>query len=167
LTPQFGTNLFVFAGTAKRAGDRVEWDRMVARTRELVSVAAEHGVVLAEEFEPGFIVGSTQELLRLFEAIPSPHLAANLDLGHAFLCDPNPIASIHQLGGKIVHCHIENMKTGVHEHLLPWEGDMQLYAYIAALMRAGFQGGLALDLYKHDYEAVAPECIHYLRTLDR
>jgi sugar phosphate isomerase/epimerase len=165
LTPQFGTNVFVFAGTPKRAGDAAEWQRMLARTRALVEVATENGVVLAEEFEPGFIVGSSAELVRLFEEIPSPHLAANLDLGHAFLCDPNPMLSIHQLGGKIVHGHVENMRTGVHEHLLPWEGDMQLYAYLAALQRAGFTGGLALDLYKHDYEAVAAESLQYLRKL--
>jgi sugar phosphate isomerase/epimerase len=138
---------------------------MVERTRELAQVAAEHGVTLAVEFEPGFIVGSTEELMRLFDAIPSPYLAANLDLGHAFLCDHNPIYSILQLRDKVVHGHIENMKTGVHEHLLPWEGDMQLYAYIAALTRVGFTGGLALDLYKHDYEVVAPACVAYLHRM--
>jgi sugar phosphate isomerase/epimerase len=165
LTPQFDTNIFVFSGTAKRTGEQTEWNRMAQRTRELVQVAEQCGVILAEEFEPGFIVGSTAELQRLFEAVPSPHLAANLDLGHVFLCDPNPILSITQLGEKIVHCHIENMKTGVHDHLLPWEGDMALYAYIAALMRVGYQGGLALDLYKQDYEAVAADAINYLRQL--
>jgi sugar phosphate isomerase/epimerase len=167
MTPVVGSKVFVFAGTSKRSGDHTEWQRMLDRTRELVQMAEEHDVVIAEEFEPGFIVGNTQELLRLFDAIPSRHLAANLDLGHAFLCDPDPLESIRQLGTKIIHCHIENMKAGVHEHLLPWEGDMALDTYLAVLREIGYQGGLALDLYKHDYEAVATESVTYLRKAMR
>jgi sugar phosphate isomerase/epimerase len=166
LTPEFGAQTFVFAGTTKRTGDETEWRRMVERTRELAHIAEQNGVILAEEFEPGFIVGSTAELLRLFEAVRSPNLAANLDLGHAFLCDPDPLGSIRRLGDRIVHGHVENMRAGVHEHLLPHEGDMDLGAYLAALREAGFAGGLALDLYKHDYEAVAPAAIAYLRGLN-
>ena len=165
LVPAFGTRIFVFAGPGRRTGDQEEWSQVVRRTRELVAVAESSGVVLAEEFEPGFVVGSTADLLRLFEAIPSPHLAANLDLGHAFLCDPDPLEAIRRLGSRIVHCHIENMRTGVHDHLLPQEGDMDLGAYLQALAQAGFTGGLALDLYKHDYEAVAPAAIRCLRAL--
>lgn len=165
LTPHFGTNIFVFAGTSKRTRDAAEWDRMLDRTKALVDLAGECGVVLAQEFEPGFIVGSTAALLRLFEAVPSPHLAANLDLGHAFLTDPDSLASIRQLRGKIVHCHIEGMKAGVHRHLLPQEGDMDLSAYLSTLAEVGFGGGLALDLYLHDYQAVAPGCIAFIRGL--
>ena len=138
---------------------------MVRRTAELVEIAQAQGVVLALEFEPGFVVGSTADLLRLFEAIPSPHLAANLDLGHVFLCDPDPLGAIRQVGPKVVHGHIENMRAAVHDHLIPQEGDMDLAAYLAALADAGFTGGLALDLYKYDYEAVAGEAIAYLRGL--
>ena len=82
-----------------------------------------------------------------------------------FLCDPDPIQSIHQVGKKVAHCHIENMKAGVHNHLLPYEGDMDLADYLKALAEVGFEGGLALDLYKHDYEAVAGDCISYIRGL--
>ncbi len=165
MTPAFGAQVFVYAGTSKRTGDKTEWQLMLDRTCELVHVAEEHDVVIAEEFEPGFIVGSTQELLWLFDALPSRCLAANLDLGHAFLCDPNPMLSIQQLGAKIAHCHIENMKAGIHEHLLPWEGDMALHTYLSALRQIGYRGGLALDLYKHDYEAVATECVTYLQKI--
>lgn len=169
-TPLFGTDLFVFSGVRRRSGDggsetRAEWDRMVERTRELVEIAQAHGVVLALEFEPGFVVGSTADLLRLCETIPSPHLAANLDLGHVFLCDPDPLGAIRQIGAKTVHGHIENMRAGVHDHLIPQDGEMDLPAYLAALADAGFTGGLALDLYKYDYEVVAGEAVAYLRGL--
>ncbi|MBN1642386.1 MAG: sugar phosphate isomerase/epimerase [Anaerolineae bacterium] len=164
-TRALGLEVFVFSGTKRRTGDEAEWARMVTRTEALVEVAEACGVTLAEEFEPGFIVGSTADLMRMFEEIPSPRLAANLDLGHVYLCDSDPLRAIAQLGPKIVHCHVENMRAGVHDHLLPQEGDMDLRAHIAALRDAGFTGGLALDVYRYPYEQVAPDAIAYLHDL--
>lgn len=166
-TRAFGTNILIFSNAVKRAGDLAEWARMVDRTRLLVKLAEDEGVILAQEFEPGFIIGSTAGLLRLFDAIPSPNLAANFDLGHAFLTDPDPLAAIRQVGPKIVHGHVENMRADLHDHLLPQEGDMDLGAYLSALAQTGFTGSLALDLYKYDYEAIAPEALHYLRSFLR
>lgn len=167
LTPSLGTNIFVFSGVKKRTGDQKEWDLMLNRTRILANIAEEHNVILAKEFEPDFIVGDTASLLQLFDEIPSSHLAANLDLGHVFICDPDPLDSIRQLDGKIVHCHISGMPAGVHDHVLLTEGDMDLRAYLRALKSTGFHGGMALDLYKYDYEAVAKESVTTFRKLTR
>ena len=57
------------------------------------------------------------------------------------------------------------MRTGVHDHMLPHEGDMDLSVYLSALAEVGFEGGMALDLYRHDYEAVAGDSISYIRGL--
>jgi sugar phosphate isomerase/epimerase len=56
MTPSLGTNIFVFSGAKKRTGGENEWKRMVDRTRILTAVAEECGVILAKEFEPGFVV---------------------------------------------------------------------------------------------------------------
>ena len=165
LTPSFGTDLFVFGGGAAKGSFEDEFPTLETRTRRLVEVAEAHGVTLANEFEPNFLLDSTAKLMRLFEAVPSPYFGANLDLGHAFLCDPDPLGSIRMLGAKIHHCHIENMAAGVHSHLLPQEGDMDLAAYLATLAEVGFEGGLALDLYAHDYEAEAPAALAYMRSI--
>jgi sugar phosphate isomerase/epimerase len=160
-----GTDVCVIGDAVRQTGDAAEWRRMIVRTRELVAVAEHEGVTLAKEFEPNFVVGSTADLLRLFADIPSERMAANLDLGHVFLCDPDPLAAVRQVGDKMVHGHVENMRHGVHDHLVPQEGDMDLAAYLSALKAIGFSGGLALDLYKHDYELVAPSALAYLRQL--
>ena len=131
----------------------------------LVQVAEAHGVVLAKEFEPGFIVGTSAAMRRLLAEIPSPNFAANVDLGHVFICDPDPLDALHRFGDKMVHGHISGMPTGIHDHLLPGEGDMDLVEYIRILREMGFDGGLALDLYKYDYDKVAAESAHYLHQL--
>lgn len=123
------------------------------------------GMKLALEFEPGFLIDNTASMLKFFSEIGLPALGANLDIGHMFLCDPDPIAAIASCKGKIFHCHIENMKKGVHNHLVPYEGDMNLTDYLSALMDAGFDGSMALDLYQYDYAAVARPSAEYIKNL--
>jgi sugar phosphate isomerase/epimerase len=165
LTPRFGTDVFVFSGCRRHDDAEQEWDRMIERTRTLADVARKHSVWLAQEFEPGFVVGSTEQLLKMFTDVGSERLAANLDLGHMFLEDPDPLMAIRSVGSRIAHCHIENMAQGVHRHLLPHEGDMDLASYLRTLVEVGFEGGLALDLYGVDYEAVSPPALQFLRSL--
>ena len=161
----YGTKTMIYSGTSKKTSDKEEWNRMIQRTKEMAAIAEQHGVILAQEFEPGFVVGNTNELLNLFEDVQSEHLACNLDIGHVFLCDIDPMKSIRVLGKKVVHVHIENMLRGVHNHLIPQLGDMDLSSYIAVLKEIGFTGGMALDIYSYDYAQVAPEAIKFLKEL--
>ena len=138
---------------------------MAQRTKTLVQIAEDHGVILAKEFEPGFIVGTSAAMQRLLVEIPSPNFAANVDLGHVFICDPDPLDALRRFGDKMVHGHISGMPSGVHDHLLPGEGDMDLVEYIRVLREMDFDGGLALDLYKYDYDKVAAKSAHYLHQL--
>lgn len=57
------------------------------------------------------------------------------------------------------------MPSGLHDHLLMSEGDMELLFYLQSLMDIGFNDGLALDLYKYNYEEVATESIKYFNDL--
>lgn len=166
---KLGGSILIISGTEKKAETieeaAVEWNQMIERTRRFVSLGEEHNVVIAIEYEPNFIVGTTKDLHRLFKEIDSPYLGANLDLGHVFLCDEKPLEAIKSLKGKIINGHIEDMAEGVHDHLVPGHGDMNLGDYIDALKSVAFDGSLGLDLYKYDYEAVAEESIAYLKLL--
>lgn len=165
LTPGLRTDIFVCSGVKRKTGDAEEWARMVDRTRALTQVAEDCGVTIAKEFEPDFIAGSTADMIRLFNEIPSPNLAANVDLGHVYICDPHPIATLRQFGSKMVHGHISGMPAGQHDHLIPQEGEMDVALYLRTLKEMGFKGGLALDLYKYDYEAVSKEAVACLRKM--
>lgn len=170
LTPSLGTDIFVFSGRrrTKLADPDDEWHALIDRTKLLTDAAQANGVRLALETEPGFICGTTAELLRLIEELGSDSLGANMDIGHCFLCDPDPISAIKALGSRIFHAHIENMRRGVHDHRLPHDGDMDLAAYLAALGDAGLTGPAAFDLYGYDYEAALPDALGYVESiLDR
>ncbi len=142
-----------------------EWQKMVNHTAELCKTAHKNGIRLAKEFEPGFITDNSAKLLEVISEVAPLPLYANLDLGHVFLGDPDPRQAVESLAGKIVHGHVENMKSNVHDHLLPSEGDMNLSLYLKMLTEQGFSGPLALDLYKYDYTKVAAGALEYLRQL--
>lgn len=155
--------VFIISGCVKDINRADEWQQVVQRTKKLANLARSCGVKLALEFEPGFVIGTTSELCRLIDDVASPSLAANLDLGHAFICDPDMFESIRDLGPRIAHCHIEDMKRGIHDHKLPGEGDMDLPAVFRALEKSGFDGSLSLDLYSYDYAKVARDALKVLR----
>ncbi len=163
LTPRYGTDLFIISGAYGTDTDL--WEPMVERTRRLGEAAADCGVRLACEYEPGFLIADADALMRLCEEVDSPALGANLDLGHAFLQEAEPLETVRRLGELLLHCHVEGMARGVHKHLPPWEGDLDVAAYLEALAGAGYDGALALDLYDVDYLEVAPRCFAYLRGL--
>ena len=142
-----------------------QWADMVSATRKLCDRAESCHMRLALEFEPNFIFGNTADTLKGIGEIASPMLGMNADIGHMFLEDPDPIAAIRSCHGKIFHAHVENMDRDIHNHRLPWEGDMDLPAFIQALRDAGFAGCAALDLYNYDYAAVAPDCAAYLKKI--
>ncbi len=167
LTRELGTDVFVFSGRRrdKRADPAEEWRALVARTRPLVAAAEANGVRLALETEPGFYCGTSAELLRLIDEMDSPALGANMDIGHAFLVDRDPLGAIRSLGGRVFHAHLENMRRGLHDHRLPHDGDMDLAAYLRALDAAGLDGPAAFDLYGYDYESILPGAISHVRGL--
>ena len=164
LAPAFGTDVFISSGVGRgEAPDKPQ--RLIERTRELCTIAEGCGVRLALEYEPNFMIGDTASLLRLCDDVGSDALAANLDLGHVFLVESDPLGAIRSLGARTAHCHVEGMAKGVHKHLLPWDGDLDLAEYLAVLAEVGFTGALALDLHKVDYASAAPACFSYLRGL--
>jgi sugar phosphate isomerase/epimerase len=105
---------------------------------------------------------------RLLEWIDSPHLKLTLDVGHLWCQGELPIADyIARWGERIVNVHIEDMRAGVHEHLMFGEGEMQFPPILAALAKAGYQGGLHVELSRHSHEGptAAQRAYNYLRPL--
>lgn len=142
-----------------------QWKLQIQKTKELCKVAEAEGIRLALEFEPGFVIDSTEKMLKAFAEINSPVLKVNADIGHMFLQDQNPMKSIELCGQYIIHAHVENMAKGIHNHLVPYEGDMDLPAYIKKLRETGFDGCASLDVYQYDYESIAEASVHYLRSI--
>jgi len=66
--------------------------------------AADHGVKIAVEMHPGFLVYNVETLLRLRDAV-GPVLGCNLDPSHLFWNGVNVPSAIRALGNAIFHVH--------------------------------------------------------------
>lgn len=148
LTPEFGADLLII--NSPRPGPAASPDleqHFLDQLLAQLAAAEDFGVTLALEPEPGLLVSNCSDMRGLLGWAQSSPLAVNLDVGHAFLTEPDVTRCVSDLGAHIVHTHFEDMPAGEHCHLIPGEGDMDLPAVLAALRGVGYAGYLTVDLF--------------------
>jgi sugar phosphate isomerase/epimerase len=153
---------------AERSVDQErQWTAHVEQLSRLCEVAEDAGVSLAVEPEPLLVIGSSQDALDMIEAVGSPALKVNLDVGHAQITDDDVAASIRQLGPAIVHLHLEDIAGRVHRHLPFGAGDIDFDAIQRALAEIGYAGPYVVDLFGQDMDPiqVAADALAAMRRL--
>jgi sugar phosphate isomerase/epimerase len=144
-----------------------QWPEHVTHLKQLCQLAEQLDVLLALEPEPLLVVGSSRDMKEMIDAVGSPRLKVNLDLGHAQVTDDDPAASIRALGPDIVHLHLEDIKSRTHRHLPFGEGDMDFALIRQALADVHYAGPYVADLFGlgTDPSAVAARALTDLRRL--
>jgi sugar phosphate isomerase/epimerase len=104
-----------------------QWDQVVTPYwTERAQFAKEHGVRIAIEMHPGFVVYSPETLLRL-RSIAGNNIGCNYDPSHMFWQGIDPIAAIRILGDAIFHVHAKD--TQVYTANLPRTGVLDTKPY--------------------------------------
>ena len=150
------------------ATDEVVLERLAESLRQVVRHATDSGVTIGFEPEPGMFIDTMKSFSRLLQWIDAPHLQLTLDVGHLWCQGELPIADyIARWGQRIVNVHIEDMRAGVHEHLMFGEGQMHFPPILEALAKTGYKGGLHVELSRHSHEAptAAKKAFDYLSPL--
>ena len=88
--------------------------------------AAEHGVKIALEMHPGFVVYSPEKLLQL-RAEVGPNIGANFDPSHLFWQGIDPIKAVRLLADCIFHVHAKD--TQIYDYNLPMTGVLDTKKY--------------------------------------
>ncbi|MCX7825788.1 MAG: sugar phosphate isomerase/epimerase [Verrucomicrobiae bacterium] len=130
------------------------WKWLVEGCCKLSDYATRRGIVLGFEPEPGMLVDSLATFDRLKAEVPSPAFGLTLDIGHVFVTEKDPIATvIHRYAHLIRNIHIEDMKTGVHEHRMFGEGDVNFPPVLRALSDVAYKGLVNVELSRDSYRA--------------
>ena len=104
-----------------------QWDDVVTPFwKEHAKFAADHGVKIAIEMHPGFVVYSPETLLKL-RAIVGPTIGCNYDPSHMFWQSIDPIAAIRILRDAIFHVHAKD--TQIYAANLPKTGVLDTKPY--------------------------------------
>jgi sugar phosphate isomerase/epimerase len=104
-----------------------QWNEVVAPYwTEHAALASQHGVRIAIEMHPGFVVYNPETMLRL-RSLTGPVVGCNYDPSHMFWQGIDPIAAIRILGDAIVHVHAKD--TQLYAANLPLTGVLDTKPY--------------------------------------
>ena len=151
-----GAGVYVFHGPVnlKRTPKLgLDYDDIAQRTDELADMAAEFGIKLAWEnvhycwYErPEF----AREMLR---RVRTNNLYFTLDVKQAAQAGFEPADYLADTAGRLVNIHLCDYardQAGVAPRL-PFTGDMDYAAFKRALADAGYDAGMILEVYRHNY----------------
>ncbi len=127
---------------------------LVDGLQQVGEYAARQHVSIAFEPEPGMLIDSMTAWEELLAQSRMHDLCLTLDVGHLHCQGEGPIDEvIGRWASRLVNVHIEDMKAGVHEHLMFGEGQVDFPAVFRGLSRIGFAGGVHVELSRHSHEA--------------
>ncbi len=141
--------------------------RLIDGCLALADYADKRQVRLAFEPEPGMVVDTLAKFRELREQVAHPLFGLTMDIGHVHCMDEGPIADrLREHRDHLWNIHLEDMRRGVHEHLMFGEGEIEFAPVFAALAEIRYSGGVHVELSRHAHDAVetarrAREFLHY------
>ena len=131
------------------------WARLRDRIPALVEYAGERGMRLALEPEPGMLVETVDDALRLHSEVGAPlELGITVDVGHCLVVEPEGVeGALRAAAPYLTNVQLDDMPTTHHEHRPFGEGDIDLPLVLSTLADIGYTGVAAVELPRHSHDA--------------
>jgi sugar phosphate isomerase/epimerase len=160
----------LWAGTPRDLGEdrEVLWERLCDGLLPVLDSAAENGVRIAFEPEPGMFVERPGEYRELKARLGKrgEELGLCLDVGHCLCTDDLPVERIvREFADDLIHVHLDDIAGGVHDHRMFGEGDLDLAATLQALTEIDYRGMAAVELSRDSHRGAwaAAEAMQHLK----
>lgn len=115
-----------------------------------LDVAAECGVGLLVEPEPGLLIERFEQYLEFADRVRHPALGLNFDVGHAYCVGDDPAEWVPRMKPHTRHYHVEDIAaTRVHHHLVPGEGAIDFAAVLRAIATHTPDTWITVELYPY------------------
>lgn len=140
----------------ERIDPRVGWERLVKTFRAAAGKAADRGVRVVYEFEPGFAFNKPSEIMRIVDDVGHPNFRVLFDTSHAHTCAAmgarqpgqretlpgGALELLTRLRGKIGHIHLIDSDNTLHNnetstHAPFGQGVLDWDALIPEVLRSG------------------------------
>ena len=109
---------------------KLGWERLVITFRQAARKAADRGIRMVWEFEPGFAFNKPSEIVRLVEDVGDPNFTVLYDTCHAHMCAAvgarqpgeketlpgGALELLQRLRGKIGHVHLIDSDNTLHDN---------------------------------------------------
>ena len=136
--------------------------------KPLAEHAANVGVLLLIEPEPGLLLETTDEYLEVAEKVGSPSIGLNFDIGHAYCMSEDLPKQIAKMAAHTRHYHVEDISAQrVHHHLVPGKGAIDFNEVFQAIHATNYQGWVTVELYPNvdDPDNAAREAYRVIKPL--
>lgn len=131
------------------------WDRLLDAMRVVIEHAEAQNVRLGFEPEPDMFIDTMDRYRELLTRLGDDRLKLTLDVGHLWCQQELPLDKVLlEWRDQMVNVHLEDMKAGVHEHLMFGEGEIDFSEVLSALGSLGYEGGVFVELSRHSHQAV-------------
>jgi sugar phosphate isomerase/epimerase len=140
--------------------------RLVDNCKRLADHAADRGVRLAFEPEPGMFIDTMPKFAALHARVNHPAFGLTLDVGHLVCTYETPVGDhVRRWRDWLWNVHLDDMRPGVHDHLMFGDGAVDFADVFAALREIGYTGMASVELSRHSHDAVntARRSIAFLR----
>ena len=118
--------------------------------RPVAKHAAEIGIDLLVEPEPGLLIETAEQFQMFMEFMDVPSVGLNFDVGHFYCVRDEPVQTLKRLATHIRHVHLEDIAaTRVHHHLIPGDGAIDMPAVLRTLDEIGYNGWVTIELYPY------------------
>ncbi|HEV3416478.1 MAG TPA: sugar phosphate isomerase/epimerase family protein [Pirellulales bacterium] len=132
--------------------NKAAFSRLIEGLRQVCDYADLKQVTLGFEPEPGMFIDAMDRYAQLAARFFASPLRLTLDIGHLHCQGEVPIADqIRYWSWRIVNVHLEDMRFGIHEHLMFGEGEIDFPPVIAALRAIDYHGLLQVELSRHSH----------------
>ena len=129
--------------------------RLTVGLMELLDYAEPRGVRLSFEPEPGMFIDTKVKYAQLHGQLAHSQFGLTLDVGHIHcLGDGSSDEHIQQWSNVLWNVHIEDMRRGVHEHLMFGDGEMDFGPIFQAFREIDYSGPVHVELSRHSHHAV-------------
>ncbi|TWT42843.1 sugar phosphate isomerase/epimerase family protein [Botrimarina hoheduenensis] len=150
----------IWSGVLHDDASREEaFERIVQTLPATLAAAADAGVRVGFEPEPGMVIATIADYEQLFERLqaagaPIEAFGLTLDVGHLHCNGELPLADrILEVSDQLVNVHIEDMCSAAHEHLMFGRGEIDFLPVIGALNQGGYRGPLLVELSRDSHRA--------------
>lgn len=157
----------LWSGRADDDADENElFDRLHASLEEVLQHAQSQKVRLAFEPEPDMLIDTMGRFEKLVSAMDHPFFGLTLDVGHVHCLNDGDVCDhIRRWKDVLWNIHIEDMKRGMHEHLMFGDGEMEFAPLFSTLKEIQYTGPIHVELSRHSHvaEVAAQQSYDFLK----
>ena len=100
-------------------------------------------------------IDTMDKFAELHARVNHPAFGLTIDVGHLVCNGELPVSKyLTEWKHVLWNVHIEDMRRGVHDHLMFGEGEVDFADVFAGLRAADYDGGVYVELSRHSHDAV-------------